>query len=68
MGIQSDIRDVLLSQPPSFKKKKEYVLNELLGRGAFGKVVRATWTPPEGEPKEVALKWVNHDSPCNGQC
>lgn len=57
MGF-SDFRDAILIQPPSFKKKKEYVLEELLGRGGFGKVVKALWTPPEREPKEVALKWV----------
>lgn len=56
MGITSDLRDALLSQPKSFKKKKEYSLEELLGRGGFGKVVRATWRPPGGEEKEVALK------------
>lgn len=55
MGF-SDFRDAILIQPPSFKKKKEYVLEELLGRGGFGKVVKALWTPPGGEPKEVALK------------
>ncbi|WWC87626.1 uncharacterized protein L201_002516 [Kwoniella dendrophila CBS 6074] len=55
----SNIRDHMLSQPPSFKKKKEYELNELLGRGGFGKVVRATWTPKEGEKKEVALKIIS---------
>ncbi|TYJ56236.1 hypothetical protein B9479_003081 [Cryptococcus floricola] len=58
MGI-SDFRDAILTQPPSFKKKKEYKIEELLGRGAFGKVVRATWTPPGGEKKEVALKIIN---------
>ncbi|ODO04909.1 hypothetical protein I350_05519 [Cryptococcus amylolentus CBS 6273] len=58
MGI-SDFRDAILSQPPSFKKKKEYKIEELLGRGAFGKVVRATWTPLGGEKKEVALKIIN---------
>lgn len=46
----------MLSQPKSFKKKKEYALEELLGRGGFGKVVRATWSPPDGEKKDVALK------------
>jgi calcium/calmodulin-dependent protein kinase I len=56
MGLSSDLRDHLLSQPPSFKKKREYVLEEVLGRGGFGKVVRATWTPPKGEKREVALK------------
>ncbi|OWZ70960.1 hypothetical protein AYX14_03670 [Cryptococcus neoformans] len=58
MGF-SDFRDAILIQPPSFKKKKEYVLEELLGRGGFGKVVKALWTPPEREPKEVALKIIN---------
>ncbi|KIR71394.1 CAMK/CAMK1/CAMK1-CMK protein kinase [Cryptococcus deuterogattii CA1014] len=58
MGF-SDFRDAILIQPPSFKKKKEYVLEELLGRGGFGKVVKALWTPPGGEPKEVALKIIN---------
>jgi calcium/calmodulin-dependent protein kinase I len=56
MGFSSDVRDRLLSQPSSFKKKKEYVLEEVLGRGGFGKVVRATWSPKDGEKKEVALK------------
>lgn len=56
MGFQSDLRDALLSQPKSFKKKKEYTLQEVLGRGGFGKVVRATWSPPGGEKKDVALK------------
>ena len=56
MGIRSDVRDTLLSQPSSFKKKKEYALQEELGRGGFGKVVRAIWTPPNGEKKDVALK------------
>lgn len=56
MGIQSDLRDTFLSQPKSFKKKKEYTLEEVLGRGGFGKVVRAKWSPPDGEKKDVALK------------
>ncbi|WVW79879.1 hypothetical protein I302_101849 [Kwoniella bestiolae CBS 10118] len=55
----SNIRDHMLSQPPSFRKKKEYQLEELLGRGGFGKVVRATWTPREGEKKDVALKIIS---------
>jgi calcium/calmodulin-dependent protein kinase I len=54
MGIQSNIRDHILSQPPSFKKKKEYTLLETLGTGGFGKVVRAKWTGKEGN--DVALK------------
>lgn len=56
MGISSDLRDHLLSQPASFKKKKEYTLLEVLGRGGFGKVVRATWTGGEGGKRDVALK------------
>jgi calcium/calmodulin-dependent protein kinase I len=36
----------LLPQPPSFKKKKNYVLHEELGSGTFGKVIRATWVKP----------------------
>ncbi|WVF67069.1 hypothetical protein IAT40_001813 [Kwoniella sp. CBS 6097] len=55
----SNIRDCVLAQPPSFKKKKEYVLEEVLGRGGFGKVVRATWTPHGGEKKDVALKIIS---------
>jgi len=58
MGFSSDIRDHLLPQPSSFKKKQYYVLEELLGRGGFGKVVRATWSPPGGQVREVALKYV----------
>ncbi|BEI82323.1 hypothetical protein CcaverHIS002_0301910 [Cutaneotrichosporon cavernicola] len=58
MGIQSNLRDALLSQPKSFKKKKEYTLLEVMGRGGFGKVVRAQWSPSEGEKKEVALKII----------
>ncbi|WVR09780.1 hypothetical protein IAU60_006856 [Kwoniella sp. DSM 27419] len=55
----SNFRDHVLSQPPSFKKKKEYVLEEVLGRGGFGKVVRATWAPKNGEKREVALKIIS---------
>jgi len=59
MGIQSNIRDALLPQPPSFKKKKEYTILETLGRGGFGKVVKAHWRGGgEGEGKDVALKYV----------
>jgi calcium/calmodulin-dependent protein kinase I len=50
------LRDHLMSQPASFKKKREYELLELLGRGAFGKVVRASWKQPGKSKKEVALK------------
>ena len=69
MGIQSNIRDALLPQPPSFKKKKEYTILETLGRGGFGKVVKAHWRGGgEEEGKDVALKYVPlsllHESPC----
>ncbi|KAG7544364.1 hypothetical protein FFLO_03243 [Filobasidium floriforme] len=55
------IRDHILSQPPSFAKKKEYTLEGTLGTGSFGKVVRATWhkAPPPGDPtRSVALKVI----------
>lgn len=65
MKIPGDVRDHLLSQPPSFKKKKEYTLQKELGRGGFGKVIQAKWKPPNGEPKQVALKWVIFDSQLN---
>jgi serine/threonine protein kinase len=59
MGIQSNIRDALLPQPPSFKKKKEYTIIKTLGQGGFGKVVQAHWKGGgEGEGKDVALKYV----------
>jgi calcium/calmodulin-dependent protein kinase I len=56
MGIQAELRDHLLPQPSSFKKKKEYSLDRELGRGGFGKVLQARWRPPTGGQKEVALK------------
>ncbi|KAH9963648.1 kinase-like domain-containing protein, partial [Russula dissimulans] len=38
----------VMSQPPSANKKKNYEIHEVLGTGAFGKVMRATWhVPPE---------------------
>jgi calcium/calmodulin-dependent protein kinase I len=37
-----------LAQPPSYGKKKNYVLHQELGSGTFGKVIRATWTKPSG--------------------
>jgi calcium/calmodulin-dependent protein kinase I len=58
MGIQSNLRDALLSQPPSFKKKKEYTLLETLGRGGFGKVVKARWTGAGDGGRDVALKYI----------
>ncbi|KAJ7721113.1 CAMK/CAMK1 protein kinase [Mycena metata] len=42
------IKDALLPQPPSFHKKKNYEVHDVLGNGTFGKVVHATWhVPPE---------------------
>ncbi|KAJ7596053.1 kinase-like domain-containing protein [Mycena floridula] len=42
------IKNALLPQPPSFVKKKNYEVQDVLGVGTFGKVVRATWhVPPE---------------------
>ncbi|GAA6042488.1 hypothetical protein JCM8097_003053 [Rhodosporidiobolus ruineniae] len=57
------------SQPPSYKKKKEYTVERVLGHGAFGEVKQATWAPPPDSPHyaraqqvggkiEVALKVV----------
>ncbi|GHJ85427.1 hypothetical protein NliqN6_1829 [Naganishia liquefaciens] len=58
MGV---FKDHLLPQPASFTKKKEFKLEGVIGTGAFGKVVRATWkkAPPPGDPvREVALKII----------
>lgn len=53
------IRDHVLPQPESFYKKRAYELHGVLGEGTFGKVIRATWTPPDGgTKKEVALKAI----------
>ncbi|KAE9395341.1 Pkinase-domain-containing protein [Gymnopus androsaceus JB14] len=42
------IKDAILPQPPSFVKKKNYEVHQVLGEGTFGKVVKATWhVPPE---------------------
>jgi calcium/calmodulin-dependent protein kinase I len=65
----------LLPQPPSFKKKRNYVLHEQLGAGTFGKVIRpssphhqsgkksvvsvAAQRVPIGESRDVALKVIS---------
>ncbi|KAF7377992.1 Protein kinase domain-containing protein [Mycena sanguinolenta] len=40
------IKDALLPQPPSFYKKRNYEVHDVLGNGTFGKVVHATWHVP----------------------
>ncbi|KAF7368771.1 Protein kinase domain-containing protein [Mycena venus] len=40
------IKDAILPQPPSFYKKKNYEVHDVLGNGTFGKVVHATWHVP----------------------
>ncbi|KAK7694152.1 hypothetical protein QCA50_001332 [Cerrena zonata] len=42
-------KDSLLPQPPSFSKKKCYEIHQVLGKGSFGKVMRATWCVPPGQ-------------------
>ena len=37
--VHLGIKDKILSQPPSFAKKKQYEQQEVLGTGSFGKVV-----------------------------
>ncbi|KIP03271.1 hypothetical protein PHLGIDRAFT_130267 [Phlebiopsis gigantea 11061_1 CR5-6] len=43
------LKDSLLPQPPSFHKKKNYEIHNVLGTGSFGKVMRATWHVPAGQ-------------------
>ncbi|BGP51021.1 Calmodulin-dependent protein kinase cmk2 [Rhodotorula kratochvilovae] len=42
------ILEHLGTQPESYKKKKQYRFETVLGTGAFGEVKQATWTPPPG--------------------
>jgi calcium/calmodulin-dependent protein kinase I len=44
--MMKNLADSLLPQPPSFAKKKSYDVQQILGRGTFGKVMRATWHVP----------------------
>ncbi|KAG7095316.1 hypothetical protein E1B28_006081 [Marasmius oreades] len=46
------IKNAILPQPPSFGKKRNYEVHQVLGEGTFGKVVRATWHVP---PEQVGL-------------
>ncbi|KAI0090048.1 kinase-like domain-containing protein [Irpex rosettiformis] len=43
------LKESLLPQPPSFQKKKNYEIHQVLGTGSFGKVVHATWHVPPGQ-------------------
>ncbi|TIA86774.1 hypothetical protein E3P99_03573 [Wallemia hederae] len=53
------LRDTLLPQPESYHKKKNYNFGEVLGEGAFGKVVRAEWeNHPDGK-QDVAMKVIS---------
>ncbi|KIY53133.1 Pkinase-domain-containing protein, partial [Fistulina hepatica ATCC 64428] len=55
------IKDAILPQPPSFNKKKNYELLDVIGTGTFGKVVKALWhVPPEqfAIAEQVALKII----------
>ncbi|KAG6811134.1 hypothetical protein H0H92_008830 [Tricholoma furcatifolium] len=46
--MKLSLSEALLPQPPSFSKKKNYEIHQILGTGSFGKVARATWhVPPE---------------------
>jgi calcium/calmodulin-dependent protein kinase I len=40
------IKDALLPQPPSFHKKRNYEVHDVLGNGTFGKVVVSQACPP----------------------
>jgi len=54
----ADLKEAVLPQPASFQKKKQYHIHSLLGRGTFGKVLRATWLAREPHI-DVALKVIN---------
>ncbi|KAG8732045.1 hypothetical protein FRC12_019454, partial [Ceratobasidium sp. 428] len=53
------LQEKLLPQPPSFQKKLAYEIHEELGKGTFGKVLRATWTRKDGSKLDVALKSIS---------
>ncbi|KAG9093987.1 hypothetical protein FRC06_011284 [Ceratobasidium sp. 370] len=54
--VRMTLQEKLLPQPPSFQKKLSYEIHEELGKGTFGKVLRATWTRKDGSKLDVALK------------
>ena len=45
-------KEALLPQPPSFNKKRNYEMKELLGEGAFGKVVVSVLQAPMAVPRQ----------------
>ncbi|KAB5588443.1 Calmodulin-dependent kinase [Ceratobasidium theobromae] len=53
------LQEKLLPQPPSFQKKLAYEIHDELGKGAFGKVLRATWSRKDGSHLDVALKAIS---------
>ncbi|TIB72225.1 Pkinase-domain-containing protein [Wallemia mellicola] len=53
------LRDTLLSQPESYHKKKNYLFGEVLGEGAFGKVIRAEWQCHPAGKQDVAMKVIS---------
>ncbi|KAG5650168.1 hypothetical protein H0H81_000471 [Sphagnurus paluster] len=46
LRMKLSLAEALLPQPPSYSKKKSYVIHQVLGTGTFGKVARATWHVP----------------------
>ncbi|KAF8727793.1 hypothetical protein AX14_007004 [Amanita brunnescens Koide BX004] len=57
-----NLAEVLLPQPQSFSKKKAYEVHEVLGTGAFGEVVRATWHVP---PEQISV--AEHGAAADGE-
>ncbi|KAG9124899.1 hypothetical protein FRC07_009806 [Ceratobasidium sp. 392] len=57
--VRMTLQEKLLPQPPSFQKKLAYEIHEELGKGTFGKVLRATWTRKDGSKLDVALKSIS---------
>jgi calcium/calmodulin-dependent protein kinase I len=69
--MMKNLAETLLPQPPSYIKKKSYDVQQVLGRGAFGKVMRATWHVPmdqitvseQGAAAEVNQSYQTGDKP-----